>query len=331
VAVAGAIGVAAWLALPDSGGDEDAAAAPVETATATAQVRRLVDREDVEGTLGYARTRTLGAAAAGTLTAMRAEGSAARRGRSLYAVDGKPTAYVLYGRTPAWRAMAAGAEGRDVAQLERNLERLGYDPGTVDDEYDAGTAAAVRDWEEERGATEDGVVSLGEVVFVAGPARIGEHRAEVGDRAGAGRPVLDVSSRRRLVTARLPAGSQGLVERGERVEVTLPDGATVSGRVRRVGRVARTSQDGGESTVALEVAMPSRGVRLDGAPVTVSVARTKARRAVAVPVQALVATAAGEYAVDVGERLGPVEVGAFADGWVEVAGVRAGTRVVVPR
>jgi hypothetical protein len=50
-----------------------------------------------------------------------------------------------------------------------------------------------------------------------------------------------------------------------------------------------------------------------------------------VPVQALVATAAGEYAVDVGERLVPVDVGAFADGWVEVEGIRAGTRVVVPR
>jgi hypothetical protein len=49
-----------------------------------------------------------------------------------------------------------------------------------------------------------------------------------------------------------------------------------------------------------------------------------------------VATAAGRYAVEVLDgrrRLAPVELGAFADGYVEVSGkgIREGARVVVPR
>ncbi|HEX2086714.1 MAG TPA: peptidoglycan-binding protein [Solirubrobacteraceae bacterium] len=336
--VAAAAGAAGWAALGGGDGDSGArAASAVRTGTATAQVRRLVDHEDVEGRLGYAGTRTLGAAAGGTLTAIRREATVVRRGQSLYSLDGRPAAFVLYGRVPAYRALSNGVDdGRDVEQLERDLVALGHDPGgaiEVDEEFDAATAAAVKRWEEARGMTEDGVVERGEVVFTRGAVRVGERRAAVGDRLGAGRPVLDVSSRRRVVTARLPAGRQSLVRRGQRVRVTLPDGSTVRGRIAKVGRVARTSQEDGEATVSLVISVRGRRVRLDGAPVTVSIARTTARRALAVPVQALLAVGRGRYAVETGGRLVPVEPGAFADGWVEVrgAGLRDGTTVTVPR
>ncbi len=334
-----AVAVAGAAALALSGGDDggsDAGAAPagVRTATVAARVRTLVDREDVEGRLGFAGGRTIASPAAGTLTAARREGETVRRGQALFALDGRQTAFVLYGRAPAWRALSHGvADGADVEQLERNLVALGHGPAgaiDVDEDFDAATAAAVRRWEEERGVAEDGVVELGEVVFARGPVRVGEHHAAAGDRVTGGRPVLDVSSRRRIVTARLPAGRQGLVRRGQRVEVTLPDGTAVRGRVSEVGRVARAGGDDGEATVALVVSVRGRP-RLDGAPATVAIARTEARRALAVPVQALVAIARGRYAVEVGERLVPVQVGAFADGWVEVRGIRAGTRVAVPR
>jgi peptidoglycan hydrolase-like protein with peptidoglycan-binding domain len=344
--VVAAAGGAGWAALSGDGGGDGATAraASVRTGTATAQTRRLVDHEDVEGTLGYAGRRTLGAPAPGMVTATRGEGSTARRGESLYSLDGRPTAYVMYGRVPAWRELKRGVDdGADVEQLERNLVALGYDPYgaiAVDEEFDAATADAVKRWEDARGVTEDGVVELGEVVFTRGAVRVGERRASVGERVGAGRPVLDVSSRRRVVTARLPASRQRLVRRGQTVQVTLPDGSTVRGRVAKVGRVARQGQDGAEATVSLQVALrgrDARRVRLDGAPVTVSVARTEARRALSVPVQALLAVGRGRYAVEVvdGERtrLVGVELGVYADGYVEVSGrgLRDGTRVVVPR
>lgn len=340
--VAGAVALAVAVAGMAAGGGDDAPSAPaVRTGVATAEVRTLVDREDVQGTLGFAGERTLGAAAAGTVTRIAAEGRTVRRGGALYALDGRSTAYVMYGDTPAWRALSAGVpDGEDVRQLERNLVALGHDPGRaieVDTTFDAATAAAVRRWERARGVAADGVVEHGEIVFTDGAVRVGAHRAERGDRVAPGRPVLSISGRDRVVTARLPAARQELVGRGDRVTVTLPGGETVRGTVAEVGTVARAGREGAEATVALEVRLPAGDVRLDGAPVTVSVARTAARRALAVPLHALLATAAGAYAVEVVEgerrRIVPVELGAFADGWVEVAGdgLRDGTRVVVPR
>jgi peptidoglycan hydrolase-like protein with peptidoglycan-binding domain len=293
------------------------AAAVVATGSAVVETRTLIDREDVSGTLGFASSRTVGAASAGTLTRVAAEGKTVRRGGSLYAVDARSSGYVMYGSSPAWRALSTSVtDGDDVRQLERNLEALGYDPGDVDEDFDWETARAVRAWEDDRGVTEDGVVALGEVVFTDGPVRMG--------------------SRRRVVTARLPAGRQGLVDEGDRVTVTLPDGTEVRGTVTEVGRVATAgSEEGSEATVKLEVALRRGGdVRLDGAPVTVSVARTEATKALAVPVAALLAVSAGKYAVELkdGTRVA-VALGAFADGYVEVdgAGLREGQQVVVPQ
>ena len=69
---------------------------------------------------------------------------------------------------------------------------------------------------------------------------------------------------------------------------------------------------------------------------TVSVVTSAATGVLAVPVDALLALAEGGYAVERGGRrrhreLVAVEIGAFADGWVEVTGDLAeGDDVVVP-
>jgi peptidoglycan hydrolase-like protein with peptidoglycan-binding domain len=240
-----------------------------------------------------------------------------------------------------YRDLRAGVEdGRDVRQLERNLSALGYDPGHIDASWTAATTAAVRAWEGDRGDRVDGVVERGEVVVRDGPVRVGEHVAGVGAQVRPGAPVLRLTRRRPVVTARLDAARQADVRRGDAVEVTLPDGSSVPGRVTRVGRVARAGAEGEGATVALQVALRGRRAgraALDGAPVTVGVAVVRTRGALAVPVTALVATAPGRYAVEVsapgGRRLVGVRLGAFADGWVQVEGrgLRAGTRVVVPR
>ena len=36
-----------------------------------------------------------------------------------------------------YRTLSPGSKGPDVLQLEQTLDRLGFDPGTVDDEYDS--------------------------------------------------------------------------------------------------------------------------------------------------------------------------------------------------
>ena len=340
-----AVGGLAWATL-GSDGDAPARSAvndPVPTATTVVTRRDLVDREDVEGTLSYTGQRTIGAAARGTLTRVRPEGATVRRGESLYSIDAEATAYVMYGQVPMYRTLRAGVEnGSDVRQLERNLVALGYDPYDaidVDNHWDSATTAAVIRWQKARGMQRDAAVEHGDVVFSDGPLRVGEHEAAVGDAVAAGAPVTAVSSRRRVVIARLGASRQAQVRRGQRVRVTLPDGSGVSGRVTRVGRVAQAGKDGAEATVELRVALlgkRARRTRLDQASVTVSIAASTAKGVLAVPVTALVALGNGRYGVEVEDargarRLVPVTTGAFADGYVEVRGVAQGARVVVPR
>lgn len=71
-----------------------------------------------------------------------AAGDVVDEGGVLCEIAGRPVV-VLAGDLPAYRDLTPGLSGPDVAQLESALARLGHDPGTVDDAYDADTSAAV--------------------------------------------------------------------------------------------------------------------------------------------------------------------------------------------
>jgi peptidoglycan hydrolase-like protein with peptidoglycan-binding domain len=335
---AAGVAAAAWLLLASGDGKGTKAANDtVPLGTAAVERRDLIDREDVDGTLGFSDEPSVAAPAAGTLTRLRDEGDTVTRGRSLMSIDAEATAWVLYGRIPMYRDLGPGvSDGRDVRQLERNLEALGYDPGTVDDDWTSATTDAVEEFQADRDLTEDGTISRSEVVISDGPARVGQHKAEVGDPMQVGKPVTELTSTTPVVTAKLDAGLAAEVHRGDRVRVTLTDGSEVGGKVTRVGTVATPGQEGESPTVELRVALDSgRHGRLDGAPVSVSLETSRTKDALAVPVTALVATAPGRYAVELAgsRRLVPVTLGSFADDWVEVSGsgLQPGTRVVVPR
>jgi peptidoglycan hydrolase-like protein with peptidoglycan-binding domain len=337
-AVLAGIGVVAWLLLaPGDGPPTKAANDAVPLGAAAVQRRDLIDRQDVDGTLGFSATTTVAAPAAGTITRLRDEGDTVTRGRSLMSIDAKATAWVLYGTIPMYRDLGPGvSDGRDVRQLERNLKALGYDPGTVDDDWTSTTTDAVVDFQADRDLTENGTMTRSEVVISDGPARVGKHSAEVGDPARSGAPVTELTSTTPVVTAKLDAGLAAEVHRGERAGITLTDGSEVGGKVTRVGTVATAGQNGDSPTVELRVALNSgRHGRLDGAPVSVSLETGRTKDALAVPVTALVATAPGRYAVELAgsHRLVAVTLGAFADDWVHVtgSGLAPGTRVVVPR
>jgi hypothetical protein len=190
----------------------------------------------------------------------------------------------------------------------------------------------------------------GRVFSRPAPRRVGERKASAGQVLGDGAEVLETTSTRRVVKVELDVSLQALVRKGAGVEVTLPGGRTVRGRITRVGRVAREKDAGegaadpsaaGGSTdqelvIDVTVVLRSRkGIgRLDQAPVSVGIARESKRNALTVPVDALLARRGGGYAVELAgsRRIVPVETGLFASGLVEVSGaeVRAGTRVVVP-
>jgi peptidoglycan hydrolase-like protein with peptidoglycan-binding domain len=337
VALAG-IAAIAWLLLaPGDGHDPKAANDTVPLGAAAVERRDLVDRQDVDGTLGFSDTTKATASAAGTLTRLRDEGDTVTRGRSLMSIDATATAWVLYGTIPMYRDLGPSvSDGRDVRQLERNLKALGYDPGTVDDDWTSATTDAVVDFQDDRDLTESGTIARSQFVVSNGPARVGQHSAEVGDPARVGAPVTELTSTTPVVTAKLDAGLAAEVHRGDAVRVTVTDGSEVGGKVISVGTVAIAGSDGASPTVELRVASNSgRHGRLDGAPVSVSLETGRTKDALAVPVTALVATAPGRYAVELAgsHRLVAVTLGAFADDWVQVSGsgVQPGTRVVVPR
>ena len=345
IVVAGAGVAVAAAAVALSGGGENAGAnrnsAP--TATATVERRDLVDRESVDGTLGYADTSPLRAGAAGTLTALPDSGEVLRRGASLYDVDDEPAAWLFYGSLPAWRDFTPYmSDGDDILQLERNLRALGYDPYgdmTVDDEWTWATTEAVERFQDDQGITEDGSLAQGEVVFRPGPSRVGELKATVGSPVAVGAELGELSSTTREVTVDLEADRQELAHAGDDVTVEMPNGKTVHGRVSDVGKVAtHPASEEEDPTIEVTISLrgrEARGSGFDQAPVDVGFARERRKDVFAVPVTALLARTGGGFAVeavdaDGGRRLVPVEPGMYAEDYVEVSGsgLREGMRVV---
>jgi multidrug efflux pump subunit AcrA (membrane-fusion protein) len=323
------------------GGDEKAGASRSPTATTTTPVERrdLVDRESVDGTLGYADSAPLRAAASGTLTRLRDSGTVVRRGQSLYDVDDEPAAWLFYGSVPAWRDFTPFmSDGEDIRQLERNLRALGYDPDhdmTIDDEWTWATTAAVERFQDDRGMSEDGSLTQGEVVFRPGPSRVGELKAAVGQQVAPGAEIGDLTSTTREVTVDLDADRQELVHEGDAVTVDMPNGKTIRGRISDVGKVAsQPASEDAEPTIEVTVALrgrQARGSGLDQAPVDVGFARERRKDVLAVPVTALLARTGGTFAVELPDgRLVPVEPGLYADDYVEVTGpeLREGMKVV---
>ena len=166
-----AVGTAVW-ALTDVGGSSSSETETV-VATATAEVTRrdLAQTETFDGTIGFADSRTVVTQSMGTVTALAPEGSMRRRGEILYRVDQRPV-ILLIGRAPAWRRLEEGNEGRDVLQLEQNLKKLGYEPGTVDREFDSDTKEAVEDWKADLGVDETGAVEPADILFSRESVRV---------------------------------------------------------------------------------------------------------------------------------------------------------------
>lgn len=228
-------------------------------------------------------------------------------------------------------------EGDDVLQLQRALVRLGYD-SPVTGIFDSATSAAVIRWQHDAGAEPDGIVDLGEVVFLPDPVRITEAILTIGRPVGDGSAVLATTGSASVVIVGLPAEDQSLLAVDQELTVVLPDDSEAIGVVTAISGIATRRNDGSvvfETTIELVDAVV--GTDLDQAPVDVLVVTDRRAGVLAVPVTALLALAEGGYAVeaDAGNgatRLVGVVPGLFADGWVEISsdGIAAGDLVVVP-
>ncbi len=375
-ALAGAailVAVAATGSVVMSGAKQATAAArqlPVDTA----QVKRrtLSAMVSEAGTLTY-RARSDGSPysvinqARGTYTKLPEAGQVIAQGHVLYRVNDRP-AVLLYGLTPAYRTLSAGATGADVAELNADLVALGYATrarlSPSSGSFGPATTTAVMKLQAALGVTQTGTLTLGQAVFEPAAMRVTTVSAQLGGRTQPGQTVMQASSTTRQVQVALNASQQTDVAVGDKVTITLPNNRSTPGVVSSVGTVATcpsssgsggpgsssaapgtdtcSSGNSGSTTPTIPVDVtpshPAATGTWDQAPVQIGITTARVPNAVVVPVTALLARSDGGYAVEVvgaGARthLVPVSLGLFddADGVVQVtgSGLAAGQAVVV--
>lgn len=338
VAAVVAVGAAAaaGFGLPDRGSDAGTHT-PVPPRTVKVSRQTLVDTQTEDGELGHGATHTVSGRSGGTVTELAAVGATVQRGQSIYRADNKPVV-LLYGAIPSYRNLGVGDEGPDVKQLEENLAALGYTGFTVDEQYTASTATAVKKWQDDLGLTKTGMLEANRVVYATGPIRVDEHKADVGDPASGA--LLTYTSTAPVVTVDLDAADQRMAKTGSVVSVKLSDGRSVPGKITLVETVIQPAQGNQAATTKYRVTIaPQDAKAFDGLDhMTVDVGFTAGRKdnVLAVPVQALLALAEGGYGVQVVDgattRIVAVTLGMFAAGKVEVSGdgIAEGTLVGMP-
>jgi hypothetical protein len=348
VVVVAAGAVAGWQAGVFSPATSPGAGQQGAPAPATAAVARenIAATTPVNATLGYAGSYMVTGRSGGTLTWLPSAGQVISQGQALYKTGNGSPVVLLYGSVPDWRPLAGGVTGADVTQLNHDLVALG-DAGNAElpaagwDYFSAQTAAGVAKLQSALGiSAPPGSLSLGQVVFEPEALRVARVTGALGGPASG--PVLAATSDRHVVTIPLDAAMQSQVAAGDKVTVTLPDGARTPGVVSSVGAVAATSGSGANATTTIPVQVtltdPGAAGTLDQAPVTVNITTASAKNVLVVPVGALLAQAPGGYDVEVAgpgntRRYVPVTTGIFDDayGLVQVTGALSpGQRVVVP-
>jgi Putative peptidoglycan binding domain len=347
VTVLAAAGVVVAITDPFGTGGQANVGGVGSTSLATVTQRSLSSQTNVDATLGYAGSYTVvrpggqesGTQSWGTFTALPTVGQVVNQGQSLYSVDGSPVV-LLYGSTPAYRALSEGMSGTDVQELNANLVELGYatsgelDPSS--DQFSGGTASALEQLQATLGLDQTGRLALGQAVFLPSAARITSVSATLGAGAQTGATVLEATSTTREVVVPLDATQQSDVKADDHVTITLPGNQTTPGVVWSVGTVATAPSSGssgggggsgssssgssssapgssasgsgssGTPTVEVDVIPtdPAATGSLDQAPVQVSITTASVDNALVVPVDALLAQSNGRYAVEVVGRNG---------------------------
>ena len=310
------------------------------TSLATVARRDLNSQTQLAATLGYAGSYTVvnqaagtpasssaaspsssgassGSGSSATFTSLPAVGQLISQGQVLYEVNGAPVV-LLYGSTPAYRALSECMTGTDVTELNADLVALGYatsgELSPTSDYFSYETAYALEKFQAALGVTQTGTLALGQAVFLP-TASAGHH--------GHGHPRRPGSVRRhradRLLVRSpghiaLDASQQSEVKVGDKVAIILPNNQTTPGVVASVGTVATTASPssslvrrssgqrrlvGPTITVLVTPTDPAATGSWDEAPVNVTITTASVSNALVVPVNALVALSGGGYSVEV--------------------------------
>jgi peptidoglycan hydrolase-like protein with peptidoglycan-binding domain len=278
--------------------------------------------------------RPFGAGAAvGVLTSVDVTDAATvKAGDRLYSVDLRPVVAAA-GAIPAFRDLSLGAQGEDVAQLQRFLTAEGLFAGRATGYFDAATASAVRAWQKSMKVARDGVVRAGDIVFAPVlPARVEVAKAfGVGARVADGDAVLSVLNAQPTFIATVPTGVS--------VDTSLPIEITFDGKpVSAVVAGSRDDQSGNRIlTLTRKDGSSVCADRCDLVPLDAAAAVFDAHQVVTpevtgpgVPAAAVWFEASGSaYVVLPDGTKVPVTIRGQGEGSVVLDGVKEGTTVVL--
>lgn len=258
-------------------------------------------------------------------------------GAVLYTVNLRPTV-IAQGEVPAFRSMSNGTAGTDVAQLQSLLTTVGVFSGQTDGRFGPATARAVRHWQRSLGMTPDGVVQVGDIVFVPTlPTRVSLDTEILrrGSSVTGGEEVISVLPAAPTFTIPVTDTQAALMPLGTRVEIDAPGGglweAFVAGEIpasEETSRAIVLEGHGGEIICGSDCAAIPAG---DRSLLRSRIVTEESVSGLVVPAAALRTSPDGSASVidDAGEEH-DVTIIAMADGMVVVTGIDLGARVRIP-
>jgi peptidoglycan hydrolase-like protein with peptidoglycan-binding domain len=313
------------------------------TRLATTQVIRgtLEQTESATGYLGYGVPIIIKGQSGGVITWLPAVGHTIARGHQIFRVNDAPIT-LFYGDMPLYRSLSGpdyvdptAQTGHDVSIVAANLAALGFYRGTkAHARFDGSLVRAVKAWQRSLGRAPTGEISPSSVRVAGGSLRVAGLAAQPGDDASEN--VLSATTTTRIITLNVPNGTDGAVQLGDAVNMTLADGTKVSGAVSSIGAPASSDQQqaGSEPTVPVTVDVPAQTalVNVPLGPITADIVLASKKGVTYVPIAALLALSGGGYALQrPNGTLVAVTLGMVTDGDVEVSGIDAGTAVVIAR
>lgn len=280
------------------------------------------------------------ATADGLVTEAPAVGDRIETGAALYEVDTVPVPVII--GEPIERELSIDVEdGEDIELLEQTLANLGYDADgdlEIDEVWDDATTDALTEWEDDLGWEPDGILQLDQFVSVTEPGTVDTVEIERGDEIMRGTAVVTTTEATRVVSTEIAVADQDLLSLGSSVDVEFPAGDVVRGTVTWVASSSEVpaGQPDADPVIPVEItidSIPTSAESFDELDVDVLLVDDIAAGVVTVPASAIISTGTA-FAVEAVDgsttRFVEVEPGMFADGWVEVSGIEAGTAVVVP-
>ncbi|MBO9556720.1 MULTISPECIES: peptidoglycan-binding domain-containing protein [Cellulomonas] len=273
--------------------------------------------------------------ASGTVTSLDTPpGASVGAGQVLYRVGLRPVV-AAEGSTPAFRDIGPGDRGDDVRQLQALLTAVGRYEGTIDGRALRSTVQAVRAWQRDLGVEPDGIVHLGDVLFLPSlPATVAYGDVEVGRPVSAGSGSVDALGAAPRLTITLSDTQARVVVPGTPVHLSYGDLRWEA----VVGRTTPATKDApATATLASTGDGPLCGADCAALPVTsdstvtAEVVVVPEHQGVVVPASALVSRPDDTTVVVARDgTVVPVGIVASARGSAVVDGLAAGTSVRVP-